>query len=51
MQTAAKSREIRLKSRPAGWPNVENFELAEIDAGEPGPGEVLVRNAYMWVEP
>jgi len=45
------SREIRLVSRPQGWPTEANFELAETSLPEPGEGEVLVRNAYMSVEP
>jgi NADPH-dependent curcumin reductase CurA len=46
-----KSREIRLKSRPAGMPSAENFELAEVDLPAPGAGQVLVRNSYMTVDP
>jgi NADPH-dependent curcumin reductase CurA len=46
-----KSREIRLKSRPEGMPKAENFELAEIELATPGAGEVLVRNAWMSVDP
>ncbi len=46
-----KSREIRLKSRPAGMPGPANFELAEVALPDPGPGQVLVRNAYMTVDP
>lgn len=51
MQTSTKSREIRLASRPAGFPAPENYALAETALGEPGPGEVLVRNTVMSVEP
>jgi NADPH-dependent curcumin reductase CurA len=47
----AKAREIRLKSRPVGMPAPENFELVEIDLPEPGPGEALVRNLWMSVDP
>ena len=46
-----KSREIRLKSRPNGMPTLANFELAEVEVGDPGPGQVLVRNSYMTVDP
>jgi len=46
-----KSREIRLKSRPVGTPTAANFELAETDVPTPGPGQVLVRNSYMTVDP
>jgi NADPH-dependent curcumin reductase CurA len=46
-----KSREIRLKSRPTGMPSPANFELAETDVPTPGPGQILVRNSYMSVDP
>jgi NADPH-dependent curcumin reductase CurA len=46
-----KSREIRLKSRPVGEPTPANFELVETDVATPGPGQVLVRNSYMTVDP
>ncbi|HEX3463722.1 MAG TPA: NADP-dependent oxidoreductase, partial [Candidatus Elarobacter sp.] len=46
-----RSREIRLASRPAGEPTDANFELATVDAGPPGEGEVLVKNTLMSVEP
>jgi NADPH-dependent curcumin reductase CurA len=32
-------------------PSVDDFELVEKDVGYPGPGEVLVRNAFMSVDP
>ncbi|MFE6283719.1 NADP-dependent oxidoreductase [Streptomyces sp. NPDC057877] len=47
----AVSREWRLLSRPVGWPKPEDFELAEAEIRQPGPGEVLVRNAYLSVDP
>jgi NADPH-dependent curcumin reductase CurA len=46
-----KSREIRIKSRPVGEPTAANFELVETDVATPGPGQVLVRNSYMTVDP
>jgi NADPH-dependent curcumin reductase CurA len=46
-----KSREIHLASRPQGWPTPENFRLVEVDVPEPVPGEVLVRNQFMSVDP
>ncbi len=48
---ATTSREIRLKSRPVGLPQPENFELATAELPEPGDGQVLVRNAWMSVDP
>jgi NADPH-dependent curcumin reductase CurA len=45
------SREIRLKSRPAGMPEPGNFELATVDVPAPGAGEVQVKNLFMSVDP
>jgi NADPH-dependent curcumin reductase CurA len=45
------SREIRLKSRPVGMPNAENFELATVTVPDPAPGEVQVKNIWMTVDP
>lgn len=45
------SREIRLKSRPVGTPTLENFELATVGLPAPAPGQMLVRNHYMSVDP
>ncbi|MGK5741859.1 NADP-dependent oxidoreductase [Micromonospora sp. URMC 103] len=47
----AGNREIHLASRPHGWPTAENFRLVETDVPEPGPGQLLVRNRYMSVDP
>jgi NADPH-dependent curcumin reductase CurA len=49
--SAQKSREIRLARRPEGMPTPRDFELAETDVPSPGPGQVLVRNIYMSVDP
>ncbi|HEY3694606.1 NADP-dependent oxidoreductase [Phenylobacterium sp.] len=46
-----RSREIRLLSRPDGRPTAANFELAEVELPEPGPGEAQVRNRWMTVDP
>jgi NADPH-dependent curcumin reductase CurA len=45
------SREWRLKSRPVGEPKPSDFELAVVESGEPGPGEVQVRNLWTTVDP
>jgi NADPH-dependent curcumin reductase CurA len=45
------TREIRLASRPHGEPTDENFDIAEVALPEPAPGEVLVRNSYLSVDP
>ena len=43
--------EIRLASRPTGWPTAENFEIAEVPVPTPGDGQVLIRNLFMSVDP
>ncbi|MEU4780326.1 NADP-dependent oxidoreductase [Micromonospora sp. NPDC023633] len=48
---SARSREIHLASRPEGWPTAENFRLVETEVPTPGPGQVLVRNRYVSVDP
>ncbi|HEX5497445.1 MAG TPA: NADP-dependent oxidoreductase [Mycobacteriales bacterium] len=45
------AREIRLASRPRGEPVESDFALAQVAVGEPGPGQVLVRNVWMSVDP
>jgi NADPH-dependent curcumin reductase CurA len=49
--SSQKSREIRLKKRPVGMPTPADFELVETEVPAPGPGQVLVRNIYMSVDP
>ncbi len=49
--TTMTSREIRLKRRPTGLPSVEDFELATVTLPKPGPGEIVVHNLYMSVDP
>ena len=46
-----KSREVVLARRPVGMPSAEDFAVREVELGEPGPGEVLVRNICMSVDP
>ncbi len=45
------SREIRLKRRPVGLPQEADFELAEVTLPPLQAGEMLVRNAFMSVDP
>jgi NADPH-dependent curcumin reductase CurA len=45
------SREIRLAARPSGVPRESDFELVEAPVPEPGDGQLLVRNAYISVDP
>ncbi len=45
------AREWRLVRRPRGYPVPEDVELVEVPVPEPAPGKVLVRNAYVSVDP
>ncbi|MCW2796527.1 NADP-dependent oxidoreductase [Nocardioides sp.] len=45
------TREIHLASRPQGWPVPENFRTVEVVLPDPGPGQVLVRNTFISVDP
>jgi NADPH-dependent curcumin reductase CurA len=45
------SREIQLAARPVGEPKQSDFRLAEVEVPDPGPGEALVRNRWMSVDP
>jgi len=45
------SREIHLASRPTGMPTTDNFELVEVQLPDPAPGQMLVRNLYISVDP
>jgi NADPH-dependent curcumin reductase CurA len=45
------SRAWHLTARPQGWPNPQDFALVESEAPEPGPGQILVRNLYLSVDP
>ena len=49
--TPTRSREIRLASRPQGWPTADNFALAEVELPPPAAGQVLVRNLFLSVDP
>src|ERR1700719_2431472 len=49
--TIVTSREMRLKSRPVGMPNADNFELTAVSVPHPAPGEVQVENLWMTVDP
>ncbi|MGR6321086.1 NADP-dependent oxidoreductase [Micromonospora soli] len=45
------NREIHLASRPQGWPTGDNFRLVNAEVPTPGPGQLLVRNQFMSVDP
>jgi len=46
-----KSLEIHLAARPTGWPTAETFRPVEVEVPAPGPGQVLVRNLVMSLDP
>ena len=45
------SREVHLVARPSGVPRESDFEIAEVEVPEPEAGQILVRNAYVSVDP
>ncbi|HEX7435081.1 MAG TPA: NADP-dependent oxidoreductase, partial [Caldimonas sp.] len=49
--TSSVNRQVLLKSRPDGIPQAGHFEIVATPVPVPGPGQVLVRNAWLSVEP
>ena len=45
------SREIHLAARPFGVPQATDFALVEVDVPEPADGQLLIRNAFVSVDP
>lgn len=45
------NRQILLAARPVGAPKPSDFKLDEGPIAEPAPGQILVRNIYMSVDP
>ena len=48
---STQGREVRLVARPHGTPVPTDFELATVEVPDPAPGQVLVRNRWMSVDP
>ncbi|MET1078138.1 MAG: NADP-dependent oxidoreductase [Pseudomonas sp.] len=46
-----RNRQFLLAQRPVGLPSRETFSYVESVVGEPGPGQVLVRNLYLSLDP
>lgn len=46
-----RNRRVVLTSRPSGIPQHDNFVLDDVALPVPGPGEMLVRNIYLSVDP
>src|SRR5271166_1589772 len=49
--TEANNRQIILVSRPYGEPKLENFKLAEAPVPAIGPGQVLLKTAFLSLDP
>jgi NADPH-dependent curcumin reductase CurA len=49
--TTPTNREVHLAARPSGWPTADNFRLVEAPVPRPGPGQAVVRNLVMSVDP
>jgi NADPH-dependent curcumin reductase CurA len=45
------SREVRLVSHPRGWPAPDDFQVASTELAALSPGQMLVRNLYMSLDP
>ncbi|MDP6272332.1 MAG: NADP-dependent oxidoreductase [Alphaproteobacteria bacterium] len=45
------NRRVTLATRPTGFPKPSDFALVEDPIPEPGPGQVLVRNHYLSLDP
>ena len=43
VQVGTQNRRITMASRPVGFPTEDDFAFDEVEIGEPGPGQVLVR--------
>ena len=50
-QSPDRNRQILLASRPVGAPVPENFSLVETPVPTPGPGQMLLRNLWMSLDP
>ena len=51
MHSPRASKEIHLVARPQGEPRRSDFAVVEVALPDPGPGEVLVHNRYVSVDP
>ena len=45
------NREVRLRSRPSGVPQADNFEIVQAAVPDVADGQVRIRNIYLSVEP
>ncbi len=49
--SAPLNRQFLLAQRPQGLPSRETFSYVETSIGEPGPGQILVKNQYLSLDP
>ncbi len=49
--SASINRQFLLAQRPVGLPSRETFEFVETPLGEPADGQILVKNAYLSLDP
>ncbi len=49
--SAATNRQVILSSRPEGIPEAEHFRIVQTAVPQPAPGQVLIRNHFLAVEP
>ena len=49
--TTSKNRQVVLASRPEGIPEAHHFRIVEAPLPDRGPGQVLVKNEFLSVEP
>jgi NADPH-dependent curcumin reductase CurA len=47
----AVNKQVLLASRPQGWVTEDNFRIVEVPIPKPDAGEVLVRNAWLSLDP
>ena len=45
------NKQVLLASRPQGAVTEDNFRIVAVPVGKPGPGEVLVRNEWLSLDP
>ena len=50
-QNEMKNTAVILRSRPGGIAQAENFSIEEMPVAAPEPGQIVVRNAFLSVEP
>ena len=47
----AKNVQVLLANRPDGWVKESDFNIVESDIPSPGPGEVLIENSWLSLDP